>query len=111
MILNKVGRNPPALTIWISQGKNSKTPTVSAQQIEQQVEGATQSIIYQLVDHVNQQLHCLEAIVSKSTNLNDDGQDENRHDRYHPIDNIQDVSGFLNKQMGIHSKPPKLSLF
>ena len=92
-------------------GKIFKTPTVSAQQIEQQVESVTQSTTNSLVDHDNQQVGHLEAIVSKSTNLNDDGQHENRHNRYHPVEVTQDISGFLDKQLGFHSKPPKLSLF
>ena len=79
---------PPSLDIT---GKKFETATVSAQQIDQQVERATQSITDQLVDHVNQQVGCLEAIVSKNTNLNDDRQDENSHDRYHPIEVTQDV--------------------
>ena len=53
MALNKVGRNPTHCPVWISQEK-FQTPTVSAQQIEQQVERATQTITDQLVDHVNQ---------------------------------------------------------
>ena len=63
------------------------------------------------MDHVNQQLGWLEAIVSKNTNMNDEGQNRNRLDRYHPIQVAQDVSGFLDKWMGFHSKPSKLSLF
>ena len=43
MILNRVGRNLTHPLVWLLQGK-TVTPTVSAQQIEQQVERATQSI-------------------------------------------------------------------
>ena len=43
--------------------------------------------------------------------MNDKGQNRNRLDRYCPVQVAQDVSGFLDKQMGFHSKPPKLSLF
>ena len=49
--------------------------------------------------------------MSKNTGLNDGGQYENRYDRYHHVDVTQDISGFLDKQAGFHSKPPKLSLF
>ena len=35
--------------------------------------------------------------MSKSTNFNDDGQHENRNDRYHPVEATPDVSGFLGK--------------
>ena len=78
MILNKEGRNPthPEFGYY---GENLETPTVSAQQIEQQVERTMQSITTWLLDHVNQQIGPLEAIVSKSTNLNDDGQHVNRY--------------------------------
>ena len=55
MILKRVGRNPTHPPFWILQEKNLKTPTVSDQQIKQQVERVTQSIANQLVDHVNQQ--------------------------------------------------------
>ena len=93
---------PPTLD---SMGKNFETTTVSAQHIEQQVERATQSITDQMVDHANQQFGHLEAIMSKNTNLNDDGQHENRHDRYCPVEVTQDFSGFIDKQMGFHSNP------
>ena len=72
-------------------GKNVETPTVSAQQIKQQVEWATQDITNQLVDHFNQQVGHLEVIVSKSNNVNDDGQHDNRHFRYYPVEVTQDV--------------------
>ena len=92
-------------------GKNFKTTTVSAQQIEQKVERVTQSIANWLGDHVNQEIGQLEAIVSKNTNLNDEGQNGNRHDRYCPVQVAQNVLRFLDKQMGFHSKLPKLNLF
>ena len=57
-------------------GENFETPTVSAQWIEQQVERVVQNIANQLVDHVNQQVGQLEAIVSKNTNMNDKGRTE-----------------------------------
>ena len=60
---------------------------------------------------MNQQVVRLEAIVSKNTNLNDDRQNSSRTDRYHHVPVTQDVSGYLDKHMGFHSKPPKLSLF
>ena len=63
------------------------------------------------MDHLNQQVGQLEAIVSRNTNASDEVQDESRPDRYHPVQMTQNVSGFLNRQMGFHSKPPKLSLF
>ena len=63
------------------------------------------------MDHVNQQVGCLEAIVSRNTNFSDEVQNEGRPDKYHPVQMTQDISGFLNKQTGFHSKPPKLSLF
>ena len=85
---------PPSLHIMV---ENFKNPTVSVQEIEQQVEKATQGITNWLVNHVNQQVSCLEAIVSKCTNLNDDGQHENRYNRYQPIEVAQDDSGFLDK--------------
>ena len=88
-------------------GKNFETPTASVQQVER----VTQCIVNRLVDHVNQQVGRLEDIVSKNTNLNDDRQNDNRTDRYHPVQVMQDVSGYLDKHMGFHSKPPKLSLF
>ena len=53
----------------------------------------------------------MEAIVSRNTNMNDEGQNRNKFDRYCPIQVAQDVLGFLDKQMGFHSKPSKLSLF
>ena len=65
----------PSLDIM---GKNFISPSVSAQKIEQQVERVTQSITNQLFDHVKQQVAHLEAIVSKTTNLKDDGQCGNR---------------------------------
>ena len=92
-----VRMNPSHPQILISWGKKFKTPSVSGQQIEQQIERATQSITDWLVDHVTQQVGQLEAIVSKNTNLNDDGQPDNRHDRYSPVDVSQDVSGFPDK--------------
>ena len=55
-------------------GKHFETPTVSVQQIEQQVQRVTQNIANWLVDHVNQQAGWLEAIVSKNTNINDERQ-------------------------------------
>ena len=91
-------------------GKNSETPTVSAHQIEQQVERATQSIMDCLVDHVNHQVGQLEAFVSKHTSLNYDGQQENRYEQYCPIDTAWEVVGSTDKWMGFHSRPPKLSL-
>ena len=91
-------------------GQPFKTPTASAHQIEQQVERATQSITDHLVEHVNWQVGQLEAIVSKHTSLNNEGQQENRHDQYHPIDVAQEVVGPTDKWTGIHSKPPKLSI-
>ena len=60
---------------------------------------------------MNQQVGRLEAIVSKNTNLNDDGHNNSKTDRYHPVPVSQDVSGYLDKHMGFYSKPPKLSLF
>ena len=48
--------------------------------------------------------------MSKNNNLNDEGQNRNRHDRYHLVQVTQDILGFLDKQTGFHSKPPKLSL-
>ena len=60
---------------------------------------------------MNQQVGRLEAIISKSTNLNDDRQNNNKTDRYHPVQVTQDVSGYLDKHMGFQSKPHKLSLF
>ena len=43
--------------------------------------------------------------------MNDEGQNANRLDRYCPVQVVQDVSGFLDKWMGFHSKPLNLSLF
>ena len=80
-------------------GKNSETPTASVQQIEQQEERVTQSIVNHLVDHVNQQVGRLEAIVSNNMNLNDDRQNNNGTDRYHPVQVLHDVSGYLDKCM------------
>ena len=101
--------NPsPSLDIT---GKKFETHTASVQQIEQQVQRVTQNIVDRLVEHVNQQVGQLEAIVSKHTNLNDERQDNNKLDRCHPVQVAQEVSGFLDKWMGFHSKPPKLSLF
>ena len=84
-------------------------PTSSVQHIEQ-VERVTQNVANWLVDHVNQQVIRLEAIVSKNTNLNDDRQNKSKTDRYHPVPVTQDVSGYLDRHMGFHSKPLKLSL-
>ena len=53
----------------------------------------------------------MEVIVFKNTNLNDEGQNGNRLDRYHPVQVAQGVWGFLGKQIGFYSKPLKLSLF
>ena len=49
--------------------------------------------------------------MSKNTNLNDERQNGDRLDRYPPVQTVQDILGFLDKQMGFHSKLPKLSLF
>ena len=106
MILNKVGRNPTSPLVRISWPNVFETPTVSAQQIQQQIGRAIQSITNQLVDHVNQQVGHLEATVSQSTNLNDNGQHENRHARYCPVDITQNVSGFfLTSDKGFIPRP------
>ena len=60
---------------------------------------------------MDQQEGQLEATVCRNTNLNDKGQNGNRHDRYHPVQVTKDISGFLDRWMGFHSKPPKLNLF
>ena len=86
-------------------GKNFETHTASVQQIEQQVQRVTQNIVDRLVEHVNQQVGQLEAIVSKNTNLNDERQNRDRLDRYHPVQVVQDIAGFLDKQIEFHSKP------
>ena len=49
--------------------------------------------------------------MSRNTNLGDKGQNKGRPGKYCPMQMTQDVSGFLNKQTGFNSKPPKLSLF
>ena len=49
--------------------------------------------------------------MSKNIHLNDESQNRDRVDRYHPVQVAQDIVGFLNKQMGFHCNPPKLSLF
>ena len=72
-------------------------PTSSVQHIEQQVERVMHSVANQLVNHVNQQVGRLEAIVSKNTNLNDDRQDNSKTDRYHPVQVTQDMSGYLDR--------------
>ena len=112
MKFNRVGRSPinPSASLDVTR-KNFETPTVSAQQIEQQVERVAQNIANQLVDHVNQQVGQLEAIVPQNTNMNDEGQNGNRHDKYHPVQVTQDILGFLGKQMGFHSKPLNLAFF
>ena len=52
---------------------------------------------------MNQQVGRLETIVPKNTNLNDDRQNNNKSDRYCPVQVTQDVSGYLDKYMGFHS--------
>ena len=99
--------SPPSLDVI---GKHFETTNVSAQQIEQQVERVTQNIANQLMDHVNPQVGWFEATVSKNTKLNDEGQNRKIHDRYCTVQVTQDILEFLNKWMGFHSKPPKLSL-
>ena len=50
--------------------------------------------------------------MSKHTSLNNNGQQENKYDQYHPIDVAWEVAGtYQPKDWGFHSKPPKLSLF
>ena len=98
--MNKGGTQPTSQFAYHEE-KNFKTATVSAQQIEQLVERATQSITDQLVDHANQQVGCLEATVSKNTNLNDDGW----HEKYHPIEVTQDVLHFLTSEWGFTPSP------
>ena len=49
--------------------------------------------------------------MSKNPNVSDESLNEGRPEKYHPVQMTQDISGFLNKQSGFHSKPPKLSLF
>ena len=105
--LNEIqqGREEPNLSPSLDvTGKNFETPIISAQQIEQHIEKVTQNIAHWLVDHVNQQVGWLEAIVSKNTNVNGERQNGNRYDRYHPVQVMQDISGFLDKWMGFHSK-------
>ena len=47
----------------------------------------------------------------KNANLNNVRQYNTRTDRYHPVQVIQGVSGYLDKCTRFHSKPPKCSLF
>ena len=101
------GREEPDLCLSLDIRGKISNPPASAHQIEQQVERATQSIMDCLVDHVG----WLEAIVSKHISLNNDGQQENRYDWYHPIDPAQEVAVPTDKWKGFHSRPPKLSLF
>ena len=64
------------------------------------------------MDHLNQHSGMTGRLLSLETLISgDEGQNEGRPDKYHPVQMTQDVSGFLNKQIGFHSKPPKLSLF
>ena len=49
-------------------------------------------------------------MVSRNSNMNDEGQNGNRLDRYHPVQVPHDILRFIDKQMGFHSKSPNLSL-
>ena len=84
--------------------------TGSAHQIYQKLERATQDIMDHLVEHVTKQVSQLEAIVSKHTSLNNEGQQGNWYDQYHLIDVAHEIVGPTDKWKGFHSKPLKLSI-
>ena len=49
--------------------------------------------------------------MSKHTSLNNEGQQGNRYDQYHPIDVAWEIVGLTDEWMGFHSKLPNLSIF